>query len=162
MNWPSSIIQADWIWPKKIGGQLPKWPCLAQNEVLHIHTQLRSCFFLFWSAGYIFGFHHGHPQVFRRRARTVPAPRAPRTGRGSTDPEQQMAIKPWENWWVVFLWSCHVNIVWLVNDGWWWLMMVNDGIYLVGGLVAMNFIFPLILGFDYHPNWRTHIFQRGG
>ena len=32
---------------------------------------------------------------------------------------------------------------------------------LVGGLVAMNFIFPLILGFDYHPNWRTHIFQRG-
>ena len=24
------------------------------------------------------------------------------------------------------------------------------------------FIVPLILGFDYHPNWRTHIFQRCG
>ena len=24
------------------------------------------------------------------------------------------------------------------------------------------FIFPLILGCDYHPNWRSHIFQRGG
>ena len=26
----------------------------------------------------------------------------------------------------------------------------------------MNFIFPWILGFDHHPNWRTHIFQGGG
>ena len=26
----------------------------------------------------------------------------------------------------------------------------------------MNFIFPLILGCCHHPNWRTHIFQRGG
>ena len=34
--------------------------------------------------------------------------------------------------------------------------------HLVGGLVAMNFMFPEILGCDYHPNWRTHIFQRGG
>ena len=34
---------------------------------------------------------------------------------------------------------------------------------LVGGLVQHEFgIFPLILGFDYHPNWLTHIFQRGG
>ena len=33
--------------------------------------------------------------------------------------------------------------------------------FLVGGLVAI-FIVPLILGCDYHPNWRTHIFQRGG
>ena len=32
---------------------------------------------------------------------------------------------------------------------------------LVGGLVAMNFIFPEILGFDYHPNWRTPSFFRG-
>ena len=24
------------------------------------------------------------------------------------------------------------------------------------------FIFPLILGISHHPNWRTHIFQRGG
>ena len=29
-------------------------------------------------------------------------------------------------------------------------------------LVAINFIFPLILGFCHHPNWRSHIFQRGG
>ena len=35
-------------------------------------------------------------------------------------------------------------------------------VYLVGGLVAINFIFPLILGISNHPNWRTHIFQRGG
>ena len=26
----------------------------------------------------------------------------------------------------------------------------------------MNFIFPFILGCCHHPNWRTHIFQRGG
>ena len=32
--------------------------------------------------------------------------------------------------------------------GWWWL-------------VAINFIFPEILGMSNHPNWRTHIFQRG-
>ena len=37
---------------------------------------------------------------------------------------------------------------WETMTGWWWM-------------VAMNFIFPLILGCDYHPNWRTHIFQRG-
>ena len=34
-------------------------------------------------------------------------------------------------------------------------------LYLVGGLVAMNFIFPSIQK-NHHPNWRTHIFQRGG
>ena len=33
---------------------------------------------------------------------------------------------------------------------------------LVGGLVAIFCIFPLILGCCHHPNWRTHIFQRGG
>ena len=32
---------------------------------------------------------------------------------------------------------------------------------LVGGLVAINFIFPFILGCCHHPNWRTHIFQDG-
>ena len=32
---------------------------------------------------------------------------------------------------------------------------------LVGGLVAIFCIFPLILGFDNHPNWRTHIFSEG-
>ena len=61
----------------------------------------------------------------------------------------------------------------------WWTLEVKDGlnshvkrerlelacqyiICLVGGLVAMNFIFPFILGMSNHPNWRTHIFQRGG
>ena len=34
--------------------------------------------------------------------------------------------------------------------------------HLVGGLVAMIFIFPEILGCIHHPNWLTHIFQRGG
>ena len=33
---------------------------------------------------------------------------------------------------------------------------------LVGGLVAIWIIFPFILGVIHHPNWRTHIFQRGG
>ena len=47
------------------------------------------------------------------------------------------------------------EITWLVV----WLPSIN---YLVGGLVAINFIFPLILGISNHPNWRTHIFQRGG
>ena len=32
--------------------------------------------------------------------------------------------------------------------GWWWL-------------VAMNLAFSQILGCCHHPNWRTHIFQRG-
>ena len=34
--------------------------------------------------------------------------------------------------------------------------------WLVGGLVAIFGIFPLILGCFHHPNWRSHIFQRGG
>ena len=40
----------------------------------------------------------------------------------------------------------------------------HDPFILVGGLVAMNVIFPLILGIiiPIIPNWRTHIFQRGG
>ena len=32
---------------------------------------------------------------------------------------------------------------------------------LVGGLVAINFIFPFILGESHHPNWRTPSFFRG-
>ena len=32
---------------------------------------------------------------------------------------------------------------------------------LVGGLVAINFIFPEILGCFHHPNWRTLIIFRG-
>ena len=40
---------------------------------------------------------------------------------------------------------CHCNIIWLVVNG------------------CHEFcIFPLILGCCHHPNWRTHIFQRGG
>ena len=35
-------------------------------------------------------------------------------------------------------------------------------LHLVGGLVAINFLFPQKLGMSNHPNWRTHIFQRGG
>ena len=35
----------------------------------------------------------------------------------------------------------------------------NEQPDLVGGLVAMNFIFPEILGMSYHPNWL--IFFRG-
>ena len=35
-------------------------------------------------------------------------------------------------------------------------------VHLVDGLVAINFIFPEILGMSHHPNWRIHIFQRGG
>ena len=34
--------------------------------------------------------------------------------------------------------------------------------FLVGGLVAIFGIFPEILGVCHHPNWRNHIFQRGG
>ena len=34
--------------------------------------------------------------------------------------------------------------------------------HLVGGLVAMIFIFPLILGCSHHPNWRSLIFFRTG
>ena len=33
--------------------------------------------------------------------------------------------------------------------------------YPVGGL-DHHFLFSHILGCDHHPNWRTHIFQRGG
>ena len=33
---------------------------------------------------------------------------------------------------------------------------------LVGGLVAIFWIFPLILDCFHHANWRSHIFQRGG
>ena len=55
----------------------------------------------------------------------------------------------------------------------WWLVPVREGVQLVnispislGSLVVTGchqfFMFPEILGFDYHPNWRSHIFQRGG
>ena len=43
-----------------------------------------------------------------------------------------------------------------------WQALVATNIYLVGGLVAILFIFPEILGISNHLNWRTHIFQRGG
>ena len=52
----------------------------------------------------------------------------------------------------------------VINDDWWWwlmmvnggLMMVNDDQWLVGGLVAMNFIFPFILGLCHHLNWLSY------
>ena len=34
--------------------------------------------------------------------------------------------------------------------------------YLVGGLVAIFYVPINIKGLCHHPNWRTHIFQRGG
>ena len=46
-------------------------------------------------------------------------------------------------------------------SGLWWYEVLQI-IHLVGGLVAINFIFPEILGLCHHPNWRTHMFQRGG
>ena len=39
------------------------------------------------------------------------------------------------------------------NFSWWF--------NLVGGLVAMNFIFPEILGFDHHPNWLSLVYFSG-
>ena len=44
-----------------------------------------------------------------------------------------------------------------------WMNMIRRILIfvLVGGLVAINFMFPEMLGFDYHPNGRTHIFQVG-
>ena len=39
---------------------------------------------------------------------------------------------------------------------------LGDYLLLVGGLVDISFIVPEILGISNHPNWRTHIFQRGG
>ena len=47
---------------------------------------------------------------------------------------------------------------WIVQPAVWWAL----DMFLVGGLVAIFGIFPWILGVDYHPNWRTYIFQRGG
>ena len=41
------------------------------------------------------------------------------------------------------------------------LFLCNLGKYLVGGLVAI-FYFPIYWGEFHHPNWRSHIFQRGG
>ena len=49
----------------------------------------------------------------------------------------------------------------LMNPG----MKIKDmgrNTHLVGGLVAIFWIFPFILGCGHHPNWRSHIFQRAG
>ena len=44
-----------------------------------------------------------------------------------------------------------------------WMVVQWYSLILVGGNWLPFFgMFPEILGFDYHPNWRTHIFQRGG
>ena len=60
------------------------------------------------------------------------------------------------------------NAAWLQQVGWWgipWFQGfvggVSHDLWLVGGLVDINFIFPEMLGFEHHPNWRTHIFFRG-
>ena len=49
--------------------------------------------------------------------------------------------------------SCSDRDYWLMR-----LEITHD--YLVGGLVAI-FYFPIYWVYN-HPNWRTHIFQRGG
>ena len=43
----------------------------------------------------------------------------------------------------------------------WSTLLFVDLQNLVGGLVAI-FYFPINLGNNHHPNWRTHIFERGG
>ena len=68
-------------------------------------------------------------------------------------------------------WNLHIHGKWMnqteSNGTWWyvfgivWIRLKTWLHHLVGGLVAINFIFPLILGVDYHPNWRTLIFFRG-
>ena len=47
------------------------------------------------------------------------------------------------------------QVLWLLGDD-----QLNP--YLVGGLVAMNLAFSHQYWVANHPNWRTHIFQRGG
>ena len=59
----------------------------------------------------------------------------------------------WDRWtWVDDSWN---NSKLLETD--WSFMKLN----LVAGLLAINFIFPWLLGLCHHPNWRTHIFQVG-
>ena len=45
--------------------------------------------------------------------------------------------------------------------GWITLWSLVESLNLVGGLVAIFGIFPEILGFCHHPNWRSPIFQDG-
>ena len=56
---------------------------------------------------------------------------------------------------LVYLWwgKHHLKTVFLSNR-----TTTTD---LVGGLVAI-FCFPINIGCEYNPNWRTHTFQRGG
>ena len=65
-------------------------------------------------------------------------------------------IEEWQ-WWGSLQWPWEST---RVSGGQWG---VNQKIvaYLVGGLVAMVY-FPMNIGCCHHPNWRTHIFQRGG
>ena len=65
--------------------------------------------------------------------------------------------------WSLFYWL----VVWLpsIFYGSMVILYCYSYIYiyiLVGGLVAIWIIFPEILGIYNHPNWRSHIFQRGG
>ena len=43
----------------------------------------------------------------------------------------------------------------------WEMMIVNHGHWLVGGLEHGFYDFPFSWEWINHPNWRTHIFQRG-
>ena len=75
--------------------------------------------------------------------------RATRAGPGNTGHPRSGRWIWWQLHGVSQVWRCETyakkgdDIIWLVV----WLPI---------------FIFPFILGCDYHPNWRTHIFQRGG
>ena len=59
-------------------------------------------------------------------------------------------------WWYVMI----CDDMWLVWNKWSTIQTAYHTIFLVGGLVAIFGIFPYIWVAN-HPNWRTHIFQRG-
>ena len=50
---------------------------------------------------------------------------------------------------------------WQVMTGPMWMIPGDDICWLVV-TGCHEFYFPKLLGCDHHPNWRTHIFQRGG
>ena len=64
-------------------------------------------------------------------------------------------------WW--FMCFCHVSMSYLTMSHHicFNLFSMLQLTWLVGGLVAINFIFPLILGIAHHPNWRSPSFFRG-
>ena len=64
-------------------------------------------------------------------------------------------------WW--FMCFCHVSMsyVTMSHHICFNLLSMLQLTWLDGGLVAINFIFPLILGIAHHPNWRSPSFFRG-